>query len=89
MASKRNGTIYVGSTSERIKRAWEHKNNVRRESFTAQYNAHKLDCYEIHESYMEAARREQRFKNGCRKWTLHLIENMNPKWNDHYEAICR
>jgi putative endonuclease len=51
MASKRNGTLYVGSTSDLIKRVWEHKNNVRRESFTAQYNVHMLVYYELHESY--------------------------------------
>jgi putative endonuclease len=89
MASKRNGTLYVGSTSDLIKRVWEHKNNVISESFTAQYNVHMLVYYEIHGAYMEAARREQRFKNWCRKWKLNLIEKVNPKWNDLYEEICR
>jgi putative endonuclease len=89
MASKRNGTLYVGSTSDLIKRVWEHKNKVRPESFTAQHNVHMLVYYELHGNYMEAAHREQRFKNWCRQWKLNLIENVNPKWNDLYEEICR
>ena len=57
--------------------------------FTAQYNVHMLVYYELHGNYMEAARREKRFKNWCRKWKLNLIEGVNPKWNDLYEEICR
>ncbi len=62
LASQRNGTLYVGSTSEIIKRAWEHKNKVI-PGFTAKYNVHMLVYYEVHELYIEAARREKRFKN--------------------------
>jgi putative endonuclease len=47
-----------------------------------------LVYYELHGNYIEAARREQRFKNWCRKWKLNLIENVNPKWDDLYEEIC-
>jgi putative endonuclease len=89
MASKRNGTLYVGSTSDLIKRIWEHKNNVIPTSFTAQYNVHMLVYYELHDTYVEAARREQRFKNWRRQWKLNLIENLNPTWDDFYEEICR
>jgi putative endonuclease len=88
MASQRNGTLYVGSTSDLIKRVWEHKTKAISTSFTAQYNVHMLVYYELHESYVEAARREQRFKNWCRQWKLNLIENLNPKWSDLYEEIC-
>jgi len=88
LASKRNGTLYVGSTSDLIKRVWEHKNNVIPSSFTAQYNVHMLVYYEIHSTYLEAARREARFKNWCRKWKLNLIEDLNPTWCDLYEEIC-
>ena len=87
MSNKRNGTLYVGSTSDLIKRVWEHKNNVT-PSFTAKYNVHMLVYYEIHETYLEAARREKRFKNWCRQWKLNLIEGMNPTWSDLYEKIC-
>ncbi|HAU0762883.1 TPA: GIY-YIG nuclease family protein, partial [Legionella pneumophila] len=77
MASKRNGTLYVGSTSDLIKRVWEHKNKVI-PGFSARYNVHILVYYEVHETYIEAARREKRFKNWCRQWKLNLIEELNP-----------
>ena len=87
MASKRTGTLYVGSTSDLIKRVWEHKNKLI-PGFTAKYNVHMLVYYEIHETYVEAARREKRFKNWCRQWNLNLIESLNPEWGDLYEEIC-
>ena len=87
MASKRNGTLYVGSTSDLIKRVWEHKNKVI-PGFTAQYNVNILVYYEVHETYIEAARREKRFKNWRRQWKLNLIEELNPEWCDLYEEIC-
>ncbi|MDR3441858.1 MAG: GIY-YIG nuclease family protein [Legionella sp.] len=88
MVSGRNGTLYTGSTSDLIKRTWEHKNNVT-PGFTAKYNVHILVYYEIHATYIEAARREKRFKNWCRQWKLNLIEALNPDWRDLYEDICR
>ena len=78
VASKRNGTLYVGSTSDLIKRVWEHKNKLT-PGFTAKYNVHMLVYYETHETYVEAARREKRFKNWCRQWKLNLIEDLNPE----------
>ena len=87
MASGRNGTLYVGSTSDLIKRAWEHKNKVI-PGFTARYNVHILVYYEVHETYVEAARREKRYKNWCRQWKLNLIEALNAEWRDLYEDIC-
>ena len=87
MASGRNGTLYVGSTSDLIKRAWEHKNKVI-PGFTARYNVQTLVYYEVHETYVEAARREKRFKNWCRQWKINLIEELNPEWCDLYEDIC-
>ena len=86
LSSKRNGTLYVGSTSDLIKRVWEHKNNVV-SGFTARYSVHQLVYYEIHQNIYEAARREKRFKNWCRKWKLNLIESFNPTWRDLYEEI--
>jgi putative endonuclease len=88
MASRQNGTLYAGSTSDLIKRVWEHKNNII-PGFTAKYKIHKLVYYEVHETYVEAARREKRFKNWCRQWKLNLIEDLNPEWRDLYEEICR
>lgn len=86
-ANKRNGTLYVGSTSDLIKRVWEPKNKLI-SGFTAKYNIHLLVYYEAHEIYMEAARREKRFKNWCRQWKLNLIEDLNPEWRDLYEEMC-
>ncbi|HDV6631737.1 TPA: GIY-YIG nuclease family protein [Legionella pneumophila] len=87
LASKRNGTIYVGSTSDFIRRVWEHKHNMI-PGFTDKYNVHNLVYYEAHETYVEAARREKRFKNWCRQWKLNLIENLNQEWRGLYEEIC-
>jgi putative endonuclease len=87
MASGRNGTLYAGSTSNLIKRVWEHKSKVI-PSFTAKYNIHMLVYYEIHIMYAEAAKREKRFKNWPRLWKLNLIESINPMWLDLYDEIC-
>lgn len=87
LASKRNGTIYVGSTSDLIRRVWEHKNSMV-PGFTVKYNVLNLVYYEAHETYMEATRREKRFKNWSRQWKLNLIENQNPEWRNLYEDIC-
>jgi len=87
MASKRNGTIYVGSTSDLIQRVWAHKNKVIK-GFTEKYNINQLVYYEEHDLYVEAARREKRIKNWQRKWQLDLIEKFNPNWCDLYHDIC-
>ncbi|HAT7922556.1 TPA: GIY-YIG nuclease family protein [Legionella pneumophila] len=81
MASKRNGTLYVGSTVDLIKRVWEHKNNVA-PGFTATYDLHMLVFYEVHQSYVEAARREKRFKNWSCQWKINIIEQVNSEWRD-------
>ena len=88
LASQRNGTLYVGATTDLIKRTWEHKNKFI-PGFTAKYNVHMLVYYELHELYIEAARREKRFKNWPRQWKLNLIEKFNPEWRDLYEEICQ
>lgn len=88
MANKPNGTLYVGSTSDLIKRVWEHKNRVSPNSFTAKYNTSNLVYYEAHESYQEAARREKRFKKWPRQWKVNIIENLNTAWRDLYIDIC-
>ena len=86
LASKRNGTLYIGVTSELVKRVWEHKNNMV-EGFTKHYNVHRLVWYELHESMESAITREKRLKNWKRKWKLELIESNNPKWLDLYHTI--
>jgi putative endonuclease len=86
LASKRNGTLYVGSTTNLVQRIWQHKNSVV-PGFTATYRAHLLVYYEVHQEIMEAARRERRLKNWCRKWKLNIIEKFNPDWRDLYTDI--
>ena len=86
LANKRNGTLYVGVTSDLVKRIWEHKNNMV-EEFTKQYNVHQLVWYELHESMESAIMREKRLKDWKRAWKLELIENKNPDWLDLYDTI--
>ncbi len=88
LASRRNGTIYVGSTTDLVKRIWEHKNKVI-SRFTAKYNVNQLVYYELHQDIMEVARRERRLKNWCRKRKLNIIEQFNSAWRDLYDEICR
>ena len=86
LASKRNGTLYIGVTSDLVKRVWEHKNDMV-EGFTKRYNVHQLVWYELHESMESAITREKRLKSWKRKWKLELIESNNPKWQDLYHTI--
>ena len=87
LASKRNGTLYVGVTSDLIKRVWEHKNHVV-DGFTKQHGVDKLVWYEVHETMESAIRREKAIKEWQRAWKLKLIEESNPDWKDLYGAIC-
>ncbi|WP_367608373.1 GIY-YIG nuclease family protein [Legionella sp. W05-934-2] len=86
LASKRNGTLYTGSTNDLIRRVWEHKNQVV-PSFTSKYKIQMLVYYEIHDTYYDAAKREKRFKNWPRRWKINLIEQLNPNWLDLYQEI--
>jgi putative endonuclease len=86
LASKRNGTLYVGETSDLVKRVWEHKNNMV-EGFTKQYNVQELVWYGLHESMESAIVREKRLKDWKRAWKLKLIESQNPEWLDLFDTI--
>ncbi len=86
MASRRNGTLYIGVTSNLIKRIWEHKTNVV-EGFTKQYGVHILVWYEAHETMESAIKREKALKKWRRKWKTDLVESFNPDWHDLYETI--
>ena len=86
LASKRNGTLYIGVTSDLVKRIWEHKNNMV-EGFTKRYNVHQLVWYELHDTMESAITLEKRLKDWKRKWKLELIESSNPKWEDLYHGI--
>ena len=83
MASKRNGTIYVGVTSNIVQRVWQHKNNLV-EGFSQRHNTHTLVWYEIHDNMESAIVREKRLKDWHRRWKLRLIERDNPQWQDLY-----
>jgi putative endonuclease len=86
LASKQNGTLYIGVTSELVKRIWEHKNDMV-EGFTKRYGVHRLVWYEIHESMESAIEREKRLKEWKRKWKFELIESSNPNWQDLFNTI--
>ena len=86
LASKQNGTIYIGVTSDLVKRVWEHKNNVVG-GFIKKYVVHYLVYYETFEDIEEAIKREKQLKKWNRKWKLELIEKDNSEWKDLYEEI--
>ena len=86
LASKRNGTLYIGVTSDMAKRVWEHKNDLV-EGFTKRYHVHSLVWYELHESMESAIKREKSMKEWKRVWKLELIESVNPDWDDLYHTI--
>jgi len=86
LASKRNGTLYIGVTSDLVKRIWEHKNDVA-DGFTKRYGIHTLVWYELHESMQSAIEREKKLKEWKRAWKLELIEKENPDWQDLYTTI--
>ena len=81
LASKRNGTLYVGVTSDLVKRVWQHRNDVF-EGFTKRYGVHMLVYYEMHASMVVAIEREKQLKKWNRAWKLALIEERNPQWHD-------
>jgi putative endonuclease len=84
LASKRNGTLYVGVTHDLIRRVYEHKNDFVK-GFTSKYSVHKLAYFEQCEDYESAVQREKQIKEWKRKWKLELIEKVNPEWKDLYE----
>jgi putative endonuclease len=86
LASKRNGTLYTGVTSDLVKRVWEHKNDMV-EGFTDIYGVHRLVWYEPHDTMESAIKREKCIKEWKRAWKLRLIESVNPDWQDLYYRI--
>src|SRR5271157_6598970 len=86
LASKRNGTLYIGVTPNLVKRIWEHRNNLV-EGFTERYGVHNLVWYESHESMESAIQREKRLKEWNRRWEMRLIESANPNWEDLYHTL--
>jgi len=87
MASKKNGTLYVGVTSNLPKRVWEHKNKAV-EGFTKKYDISRLVYYELHENAESAIKREKRIKEWPRQWKINIIVKNNPVWDDLYNEVC-
>lgn len=86
LASKRNGTLYVGVTGNLLKRVWEHKNDLV-EGFTRKYSVYKLVWYELCSDISAAIVREKQIKKWNRAWKLSLIEQTNASWRDLYEDL--
>jgi putative endonuclease len=86
LASKKNGTTYVGVTSNLFKRVWEHKNDIT-EGFTKRYKVHTLVHYEVCPSMNAAIFREKQIKAGSRKKKIYLIETKNSQWLDLYDDL--
>jgi putative endonuclease len=86
MASQRNGTIYIGVTSDLKNRVWQHKEG-QAQGFTKQYGCKILVWYQHFENLHDARRREVQMKSWKRLWKLREIEEMNPDWNDLYESL--
>jgi putative endonuclease len=86
MASRPNGTLYIGFTSDLIQRVYAHKNDLV-EGFTKKYGVHTLVHFEAAEDRNAALQREKQIKEWKRLWKLDLIENTNPEWKDLYEDL--
>ena len=88
LASRKNGTLYTGVTSNLVQRIWQHKND-QADGFTKKYGVHMLVWYELHEAMESAIAREKAIKEWKRAWKLELIEATNPQWLDLYDEIVR
>lgn len=86
MASRRNGTLYIGVTNDLIRRVHEHKTDAV-PGFTARHRIHHLVWHEATDSIISAIQREKQLKNWHRAWKIQLIETANPYWNDLYSAL--
>ena len=86
LVSERNGTLYIGVTSDLVKRIWDHKSDFV-EGFTKQHQVHTLVWYEMHGNMESAITREKQLKEWKRQWKIELIEKSNPYWNGLYPTI--
>lgn len=86
LSSQRRGTLYIGVTSNLLKRVYEHKNGMV-EGFTKQYGVHRLVYYEVARDAEVALLRERQLKKWNRIWKLRLIEEYNPEWTDLYDGL--
>ncbi|MBN2585148.1 GIY-YIG nuclease family protein [Patescibacteria group bacterium] len=86
LSNQKNGTLYIGATSDLQKRIWEHKNKFV-PGFSNQYKLFKLVYYEQFEDVLSARARERTLKKWNRDWKIKLIETQNPNWKDLYQSI--
>src|SRR5437870_4721220 len=86
VASKRNGTLYTGVTSDLPGRIWQHRNGAL-DGFSKKYGCKMLVWYEVHNSMEAAITREKQIKEWHRQWKLRLIEESNPNWDDLYDSL--
>ena len=86
LASRINGTLYVGVTNDLLRRATEHREHLLK-GFTKRYNVTRLVHYEMFGDINEAIRREKQLKNWQRAWKIQLIEADNPRWDDLYPTL--
>ncbi len=86
MASGQHGTIYIGVTSDLVRRAWEHREGVIA-GFTRKYGCKRLVWYEVHDFMTRAIEREKALKGWRRDWKVNLIEEHNPLWADLYPTL--
>jgi len=86
LASRRNGTLYIGMTDNLIQRVWMHRNGLL-PGFTKRYGVKTLVWYEQHETREQALIRERQMKKWNRTWKLETIERTNPAWSDLYENL--
>ncbi len=86
LASKKNGTLYTGVTSDLVKRVYEHKQEIF-SGFTKRYNIKMLVYYEIYEDMTQAIKREKTLKGWLRKRKIELIEKNNKNWDDLYDSL--
>jgi putative endonuclease len=86
LASRRNGTLYLGVTNDLSRRVYEHKTKAL-PGFTSRYGVHMLVWYEVYENINDAIGREKQLKKWERVWKLKLIEDFNPTWRDLYYEL--
>ena len=86
LASKKNGTLYIGVTNNLLKRVYEHRNDFV-DGFTQKYGVHNLVYYEVYSDICDAIIREKRMKKWKRQWKIELFEKSNPQWRDLYSDI--
>ena len=86
LASRKNGTLYTGVTSDLVQRVWQHRNNLA-DGFTSKYKVHALVWYELHSTMYDAITREKQIKSWHRSWKIHLIEKSNADWSNLYTSL--